>query len=177
MLGVDSCSDKSEVSPTVVSHVTCDLVVPVVFRSSWKHLSDVPLAYPYFGRTARIDVLLRVDIFVSSLLHGQWIGPPGSPRAFETKFGWVIASLAGLSQVVLNHLIPLFHRSLCTSYLSLLVKIFCVSFGKLRKVQGMKQISPLKSELLCIASRNTIATVQWKICCSHSKRAKCTITG
>ena len=30
-------------------------------------------------------------MFVNVLLHGRWFGPPGSPVAFETEFGWVLA--------------------------------------------------------------------------------------
>ena len=89
---VTSPHDRSSVSAIVVPRVTCDLPVsPVTFKSSWKHLTDIPLADPEFGCPGRIDLLLGVDIFVSSLLHGRRTGPPGSPTAFETKFGWVLA--------------------------------------------------------------------------------------
>jgi hypothetical protein len=54
-------------------------------------LSDIPLADPDFGRPGRIDILLGVDVFVETLLHGRRIGSPGSPIAFETEFGWVLA--------------------------------------------------------------------------------------
>ena len=48
-------------------------------------------AEPGFGRPGRIDVLLGVDVFVDVLLHGRRSGPPKSPIAFETLFGWVLA--------------------------------------------------------------------------------------
>jgi hypothetical protein len=54
-------------------------------------LEDIQLADPNFGRPGRIDVLLGVDIFAETLLQGWRIGPPGSPCAFETEFGWVLA--------------------------------------------------------------------------------------
>ena len=70
----------------------CDLPVnPVTPQSSWTHISDIDLADPDFGRPGRIDLLLGVDIFVGSLFHGRRVGIPGSPSAFETKFGWVLA--------------------------------------------------------------------------------------
>ena len=79
-------------SAVVVPRVTCDLPLqPVSLDSSWKHLEDIQLADPDFGRPGRIDVLLGVDIFVETLLQGWRIGPPGSPSAFETEFGWVLA--------------------------------------------------------------------------------------
>ena len=32
-----------------------------------------------------------MDIFAQVVLHGRRIGPPGSPTAFQTEFGWVLA--------------------------------------------------------------------------------------
>ena len=39
----------------------------------------------------RIDLLLGVDVFVDVLLHGRRTGPPGTPVALETEFGWVLS--------------------------------------------------------------------------------------
>ena len=91
---LQSPADKSQVLAIVVPRVTCDLPVnPVTPQLSWNHLSDIPLADPDYGRPSRIDLLLGVDIFVASLVLGRQVGPPGSPTAFETKFGWVLAGL------------------------------------------------------------------------------------
>ena len=49
------------------------------------------LADPDFGRPGRIDILLGIDVYTDVLLHGRRSGPPGSPIAFETMFGWVLA--------------------------------------------------------------------------------------
>ena len=38
-----------------------------------------------------MDILLGVDIYIEALLHGRRAGPPNSPVAFETIFGWVLA--------------------------------------------------------------------------------------
>ena len=63
---VNSPADKAQVSAIVVPRVTCDLPVkPVTPQLSWKHLSDIPLADPDFGRPGRIDLLLGVDLFVA----------------------------------------------------------------------------------------------------------------
>lgn len=89
---------KFEVTAIIVPRVTRDLPIhPVPFRASWKHLSDVPLADPYFGQPGRVDILLGVDVYVRVLLHGQRIGPPDAPVAFETEFGWVLAGNTGTS--------------------------------------------------------------------------------
>ena len=76
----------------VVPRVTCDLPVhPTPFSPTWTHLNNIPLADPHFGTPGRIDILLGVDVFTSALLHGRRIGPSGTPAAFETVFGWVLA--------------------------------------------------------------------------------------
>ena len=92
------------VSAIVVPRVTCDLPVqPIHFNSQWTHLKDLKLADPDFGRPGRIDILLGIDVFTDVLLHGRRSGPPGSPIAFETMFGWVLAGRTNL------------HTSVCLS--------------------------------------------------------------
>ena len=81
-----------ELTAIVLPKVTCDVPVhPVPFDLSWKHLSDLPLADPSFGEPGRVDILLGVDIFVDVLLNGRRTGPPGTPVALETEFGWVLS--------------------------------------------------------------------------------------
>ena len=83
---------KFNLTAIVVPRVTCDLPVhPVPYDSTWTHLNDTPLADPSFGTPGRIDILLGVDIFTAALLHGRRVGPHGTPTAFETTFGWVLA--------------------------------------------------------------------------------------
>ena len=63
------------VSAVVVPAVTCDLpVCPVPGELSWTHISDIRLADPAFGQPDRIDILLRVNVFVHVLRHGRQIG-------------------------------------------------------------------------------------------------------
>ena len=66
-------------------------------------LSLMPsLADPGFGQPGRIDILLGIDTYVDVLLHGRRIGPPGTPTAFETEFGWVLGGCTG-TNVASNH--------------------------------------------------------------------------
>ncbi len=81
-----------EVNAIVLPRVTADLPLqPVAFQESWRHISGIQLADPDFGTSGAIDVLLGVDVFNEVLLHGRRSGPRGSPSAFETTFGWVLA--------------------------------------------------------------------------------------
>ena len=89
---------KIGVTAVVVPKVTCDLpLAPVPYQFNWKHISDLPLADPGFGQPGRIDILLGVDVFVDALHHGRRSGPPESPTALETEFGWVLCGGAGPS--------------------------------------------------------------------------------
>ena len=111
---VKPASRKIDVTAVVVPRVTCDLPLsPVAFDLSWKHISDVPLADPGFGQPGRIDILLGVDIFVDVLLHGRRRGPPGTPTAFETEFGWVLSGCTDTSATTNHALVHVatFHTS------------------------------------------------------------------
>ncbi len=83
--------EKLQMSAIVVPRVTCDLPTqPVHFNAKWSHLNDLHLADPDFGQPNKIDILLGVDVYADVLLQGRRNGPPGTPTAFETKFGWVL---------------------------------------------------------------------------------------
>ena len=90
------------VTAVVVPRVTCDLPLqPVPFNTEWSHLTNLNLADPDFGQPGRIDILLGVDVFAEVVRQGRRMGLPGSPSAFETDFGWV---LAGETNISISHL-------------------------------------------------------------------------
>ena len=70
-------------------------------------MQGLTLADPEFGRPSTIDLLLGVDVFIATLLHGRRQGPPDTPSALETEFGWVLAGstnpLKPLSQIASHH--------------------------------------------------------------------------
>ena len=53
-----------------------------------------------YGIPGHVEVLLGVDIFTDILLDGWQKGPPGSPTAMETIFGWV---LCGSTEFLASH--------------------------------------------------------------------------
>ena len=99
-----SPKEQIPVSAIVVPRVTSDLPLqPVHPNAQWSHLTDLYLADPDFGCPGRIDVLLGVEVYADVLLHGRRTGPPGSPVAFETKFGWVLAGRTNTSTPSSRH--------------------------------------------------------------------------
>ena len=100
-----SSSPKFDVTAMVVSCVTCDLPLhPIPSNTGWEHLSGIKLADPTFGTPGRIDLLLGVETFVEVLGHGRRIGAPGTPTAFETQFGWVLAGNTNV-QTPVHHVV------------------------------------------------------------------------
>ena len=123
---VGSCNDISGqklcVSAIIIPTVTCDLPThPISVSPGWSHLSGLPLADPDFGCPGAIDLLLGVDVFSEALLQGRRIGPPGSPVALETIFGWV---LAGSTQPRPQEHLVVYHSPVMNCY---------ASFGRRRK--------------------------------------------
>ena len=68
---------------------------PVSGQQRWNHLTRLSLADPDYGTPGSMDVLLGADVFSRVVLHGRRFGPPGSPSAFKTQFGWVLAGTVG----------------------------------------------------------------------------------
>ena len=105
---VSSTGEKLEVEAIVLPKATSDVPThPIPFSQKWYHLSGINLADPDFGLPGRVDLLLGVDIVSCVLCHGRRSGSSGSPTAFETHFGWVLAGAVDCEQlsfhVVSNH--------------------------------------------------------------------------
>ena len=95
-----------DVTAVIMPRVTCDLPLqPIPFKPEWTHLSDLTLADPDFGVPGRIDLLLGIDVFTQIIRQGRRTGVPGSPSAFETTFGWV---LAGETNVCMSNISVVF---------------------------------------------------------------------
>lgn len=118
-----SPSKSFNITAVVIPRVTCDLPIkPIYFDSRWTHLSDLSLADPDFGRPGTIDILLGVDVYADVLLQGRRCGPSGTPVAFETQFGWVLAGRTGSH--VYSHLSVTSHHVSVTSGDDLLRKFW-----------------------------------------------------
>lgn len=113
---IKSPEDDIPVTAIVVPKVTCELPLhPVELNSTWTHLNGLILADQDFGRPGRIDLLLGTDMYVGALLNGRRSGPPNSPVAFETIFGWVLAGKTDNTNIVSSHLsVATLHASTCS---------------------------------------------------------------
>jgi hypothetical protein len=115
---------------------------------SWNHLNGLQLADPDFGCPGSIDVLLGVDVFVGTVLQGRRAGPPGSPAALETEFGWVLAGSAdhpSTTELVSHHVSLLSGDEL---------------LRKFWEVEEAPQFCPPRKGPLFITSKSTIIALQ-----------------
>ncbi|XP_076660440.1 uncharacterized protein LOC143363793 [Halictus rubicundus] len=82
-----------EFQVTLEALVTKSLVSPTpsqpVSLGDWPHVKGLPLADPHFSDPAQVDVLLGADVCGMLLLEKR-VGPPGTPAAIRTPFGWTL---------------------------------------------------------------------------------------
>ena len=82
---------ERQITVAVIPKVTRDL--PMQGASSVRslpHLKDLKLADRQFDSPGTIDLLLGQDIWQDLFLPGEATGPPGTPSAWNTVFGWVV---------------------------------------------------------------------------------------
>ena len=82
---------QRQLTAAILPKVTRDL--PMQGASAVRdlpHIKDLKLADRQFDRPGKIDILLGQDIWQDLFLPGEATGPPGTPAAWNTVFGWVI---------------------------------------------------------------------------------------
>lgn len=68
-----------------------DLLPPrFIKQTRWEHLNGLPLADPSFYVPDRVDILIGADIYPMIIQEGVKMGPPGTPLAQKTIFGWIL---------------------------------------------------------------------------------------
>ena len=105
--------DHMPVEAVVLPKITTELPVHhIPLDHRWKHLEGLRLADPEFNIPGSIDLLLGADLFGIVMRHGQQVGPRGTPSAFRTAFGWVLAGAVNTEQPSLERV-----TACCTSLL------------------------------------------------------------
>ena len=89
--GMNDDSEKVRVQAYVLKNICKSLPLhPILPSLKWEHISDLELADPEFRFPSRVDILLGAEVFVEILRDGRRKGPPGTPSALNTCFGWVV---------------------------------------------------------------------------------------
>ncbi|XP_037871131.1 uncharacterized protein LOC119629456 [Bombyx mori] len=87
------CNFKLNVEAYVMpSRLTTYLPSTTIADSTltWSHLKGLKLADPTFNQPGRVDMLLGVEVYAAILKNEVIRGPPGSPCAQHTSFGWIL---------------------------------------------------------------------------------------
>nr|XP_034184624.1 uncharacterized protein LOC117606363 [Osmia lignaria] len=100
-LEMSSCNlkDREEAkirfSALVLKSLTSYTPSSFEFDSKWKHLVDLPLADPKPSDFQGFDLLIGANEYGKIMLDGVVKGPPGTPIAQRTVFGWVLSGSCG----------------------------------------------------------------------------------
>lgn len=77
-------------SALVLPEVT-GLMPKAPVRYDWPHLENLQLADTVYHTPGKIDILLGAQAAASIMMPEILTGPPGSPIAQRTKFGWMLS--------------------------------------------------------------------------------------
>ena len=75
----------------VIDEVTRFLPSSNLVETNWHHVQQLSLADPDFATPSRIDAILGADVYPDILQEGVIHGPPGTPIAQSTVFGWILS--------------------------------------------------------------------------------------
>ena len=83
-------SNLFHINALILPKITNDLPTSKLQFGDWPHIEGLQLADPKFTDPGPIDVLIGVDEMEKFLLDGFCKGPPGTPMAFNSHFGWIL---------------------------------------------------------------------------------------
>ncbi|XP_053968799.1 uncharacterized protein LOC128870226 [Anastrepha ludens] len=78
------------VDALILPKITSDLPTQPLKVLAWPHIQDIFLADQHFMKPGRIDILVRMDVMGQLLCSEIRKGPPGTPMAQRTVFGWTL---------------------------------------------------------------------------------------
>ncbi|XP_029054455.2 uncharacterized protein LOC114881764 [Osmia bicornis bicornis] len=79
---------------------------------NWKHLTDLPLADSHPGNNENFDLLIGANEYGKIVLDGIVKGPPESPIAQRTVFGWVLSGSCAVPTGTLHSTVKIHHVEL-----------------------------------------------------------------
>lgn len=80
-----------QVHAFVLGTITSVLPSEKLEQAHWPQLKEITLADPEFHTPSKIDILLGAEIYSQVLRDGLIHGPPNSPVAQNTAFGWILS--------------------------------------------------------------------------------------
>lgn len=90
----DSNIERS-ISACILPKLTSLLPSTSLPLSNWPHINGLELADPSFMKPGSVDLILGADVYVQIILSGLIKGPPLTPIAQSTIFGWTLSGPQG----------------------------------------------------------------------------------
>ncbi|XP_054267255.1 uncharacterized protein LOC128989390 [Macrosteles quadrilineatus] len=98
-INIGSTSNDKVICPLtahILPKLTANLPTMTPGKSNWHHIKELQLADQDFMTPGSVDLILGADVYGSIILPGLIKGPPLSPIAQSTIFGWVLSGPCGL---------------------------------------------------------------------------------
>jgi len=131
---LQSCINNESIHVTclVLPKVTSNIPSELCAKSRWPHVQGLQLADPDFNIPGNIDILLGAEYVPLIMCEGRSFGPPNTPIAENTIFGWVL-----LGRVSVNsHLTVRSHHVQCT------VDELLMKFWEIEELPESRQLTP-----------------------------------
>ncbi|XP_072757728.1 uncharacterized protein [Anoplolepis gracilipes] len=112
--------ESFKVSAHILTKLTSLIPSNQIAVKPWAHLKELPLADPQFGSPSAIELIIGADFYHQIIKEGLRKGPPDTPIAQLTSFGWILSGPASTESTQLSaqsyhitmdsHLYDLLHR-------------------------------------------------------------------
>lgn len=91
-------TEQTEVSAHILPKLTNSIPSIRMDLHHYKHLHGLTLADPHYFKPLAVDMILGADIYHLIIREGLTRGPPNSPIAQLTAFGWIISGPISVDQ-------------------------------------------------------------------------------
>lgn len=86
----------------VLSTLTAKLPPGDATVDTWPHISGLSLADPEFDRSGLVNIIIGSDHYGTVIMPGLIQGPPSTPVAQQTIFGWILSGAVNTDKITSN---------------------------------------------------------------------------
>lgn len=146
--GVSFCiTPRNQLSPSVQVEalilpklITTNMPACPLPYTGWSHIKNITLADPNYHTPQPVEMILGADILSEILLHNTITGPPGSPIAVNSIFGYLLLGKVDLNSIPVSFPVHACHSSVHDDF-------DIQRFWELESVSEQKALT--SNEILC----------------------------
>ncbi|XP_029163322.1 uncharacterized protein LOC114934776 [Nylanderia fulva] len=94
IISLHDSSEEFHISAHILPSLTSSIPSSKVSGESWSHLDGLPLADFQYGIPSSIDLIIGSNCYPQIIKDGLIKGPPNTPIAQLTSFGWILSGPA-----------------------------------------------------------------------------------